>query len=80
MPDQQIGEVFGITFRQLEKIITDAYGVNISILKKPKKIKYLEPQNFKEETTTVWSYKQRGDWQHMMGGIVETGLHIYPVM
>jgi hypothetical protein len=20
------------------------------------------PKNFKEETTTVWSFKQRGDW------------------
>ncbi|MDI6603403.1 MAG: DNA methyltransferase [Patescibacteria group bacterium] len=62
MPDPQIGEVFGITFRQLEKIITDAYGVNISALKKPKRIKYWMPKNFTEETTTVWSYKQRGDW------------------
>lgn len=62
MLDVRIGEVFGITFRQLEKIITDAYGVNISVLRRPKKIKYWAPKNFKEETTTVWSYKQRGDW------------------
>lgn len=62
MTDARIGEVFGITFRQLEKIITDAYGVNISILEKPKKIKYYAPKNFREETTTVWSYRQRGDW------------------
>lgn len=62
MPDSRIGEIFGITFRQLEKIITDAYGINISVLKKPKKIKYWEPKIFKEETTTVWSFKQRGDW------------------
>lgn len=62
MPDSQIGEVFGITFRQLEKIITDAYGVNISVLKRPKRIKCWVPKNFKEETTTIWSYKQRGDW------------------
>lgn len=62
MSDPQIGKVFGITFRQLEKIITDTYGVNISVLKKPKRIKYWAPKSFKEETTTVWSYKQRGDW------------------
>ncbi len=60
--DAQIGKVFGITFRQLERIITEAYGVNISVLEKPKKVKYWEPKTFKEETTTVWSYKQRGDW------------------
>lgn len=62
MPDPQIGEVFGLTFRQLEKIITDAYGINISVLNRPKKIKYWAPKDFKEETTTVWSYKQRGGW------------------
>jgi len=62
MPDPEIGEIFGITFRQLEKIITEAYGINISVLKKPKKIKYWALKNFKEEATTVWSFKQRGDW------------------
>jgi len=62
MSDPEIGAVFGITFRQLEKIITEAYGVNISAIKKKKKIKYWAPQKFKEETTTVWSFKQRGDW------------------
>ena len=43
MSDAEIGNVFGITFRQLEKIITEAYGINISVLKKPKKIKYWHP-------------------------------------
>ncbi len=62
IPDQEIGALFGVTFRQLEEIITEAYGINISILKKPKRIKFWEPKNFREETTTVWSFKQRGDW------------------
>ena len=62
MPDPEIGSLFGITFKQLEEIITEAYGVNISILKNPKKVKYWAPKNFKEESTTVWSFKQRGDW------------------
>ncbi|MGC8889855.1 MAG: TRM11 family SAM-dependent methyltransferase, partial [bacterium] len=61
-PDSEIGEIFGITFKKLERIITEAYGMNISILKKAKKIKYWMPKDFKEETTTVWSFKQRGDW------------------
>jgi hypothetical protein len=34
MPDSKIGTVFNITFRQLERIITEAYGVNISMLTK----------------------------------------------
>lgn len=62
MTDMEIGSQFGITFKQLEEIITDTYGINISILKKPKKVKYWAPKNFKEETTTVWSFKQRGNW------------------
>jgi len=62
MPDPEIGSLFGITFKQLEEIITEAYGINISILKKPKKVKQWVPKNFKEETTTVWSFKQRGNW------------------
>jgi len=62
IPDQEIGVLFGITFRQLEEIITQTYGINISVLKKPKRIKYWGPKNFREETTTVWSFKQRGDW------------------
>jgi SAM-dependent methyltransferase len=62
MSDPQIGALFNITFNQLQRIITEAYGINISIIKKPKKIKYWEPKYFKEETTTVWSFPQRGDW------------------
>jgi len=62
MPDPEIGSKFGITFRQLEKLITETYGINISVLKNPKRIKYWAPKDFREETTTVWSFKQRGDW------------------
>jgi len=61
-PDPEIGSRFGITFRQLEKLITETYGINISALKKPKKIKYWAPKDFREETTTIWSFKQRGNW------------------
>lgn len=60
--DPEIGALFNITFRQLEEIITEAYGINISVLKKPKKIKYWSPKDFREETTTVWSFRRRGDW------------------
>ena len=62
MPDPEIGSLFGITFKQLEEIITEAYGINISTLKKPKKVKSWVPKNFKEKNTTVWSFKQRGNW------------------
>lgn len=62
MSDSEIGALFSVTFRQLQEIRTEAYGIPISVLKKPKKIKYWVPKNFKEETTTVWSFPQRGDW------------------
>jgi DNA modification methylase len=62
MSDPKIGSRFGITFKQLEKLIIETYGVNISAPERPKKIKYWVPKDFKEETTTVWSFKQRGNW------------------
>lgn len=62
MSDPDIGATYGITFKQLEEIITDTYGINISVLKKPKRVKYWGPRKFREETSTVWSFKQRGDW------------------
>lgn len=62
MPDPEIGTLFGISFRQLEQLITKVCGANLSILRRPKQIKSWLPKNFREETTTVWSFKQRGDW------------------
>jgi len=62
MSDPEIGSRFGITFKQLEKFITETYGINISALEKPKQIKHWAPKDFREETTTVWSFKQRGNW------------------
>ncbi|MEO0021570.1 MAG: DNA methyltransferase [candidate division WOR-3 bacterium] len=61
--DAELGQRFGINLRQLEKIILESYGLNISgLVQVQKSIKCLEPKDFKEETTTVWSFKQRGNW------------------
>lgn len=68
LPDALIGEIFGITFRQLERIVTEAYGVNISRPRRPKRITSWGPEGFREETTTVWSYPKRGDWATHHGG------------
>lgn len=62
LSDIEIGRKYGITFKQLEKLITETTGVSISSFITEKKIKTLEPKDFKEETTTVWSFKQRGNW------------------
>ncbi|GAB4543750.1 MAG: hypothetical protein Fur0020_13250 [Thermodesulfovibrionia bacterium] len=62
LSDVEIGKKYNITYRQLEKIITKATGISISSFIQHKKIKALEPKDFKEQTTTVWSFKQRGNW------------------
>lgn len=62
MPDVQIGQRFGVTLKQLEQLITRTYGVNVSALGPAKRIKCWEPPQFRPETTTVWSFKQRGNW------------------
>lgn len=62
-PDPEIGSIYGISYNVLQQIITKSYGANISKFERTnKKIKRWEPSNFYEETTTVWSFKQRGDW------------------
>ncbi len=60
--DEEIGKLYGVNLKYIENIITKTQGVNISKLKSTKKIKTLHPKNFKEETTTFWSFKKRGDW------------------
>jgi len=60
--DLEIGQKYGVTFRYIEHLITHSQGLNISNLKVSKKIKTLNPKDFKEEQTTVWSFKQRGNW------------------
>lgn len=62
IPDIEIGQKYGVTFRYIERLITKSKGVNISSLSISKKIKTLQPKDFKEEHTTVWSFKQRGNW------------------
>jgi len=61
-PDLEIGQKYGVTFRYIERLITRSQGVNISAFKVSKKVKKLHPKDFKEEQTTVWSFKQRGNW------------------
>ena len=61
-PDIEIGQRYGVTFRYIERLITKSQGVNISSFKVSKKVKTLCPKDFKEEQTTVWSFKQRGKW------------------
>jgi len=60
--DLEIGQKYGVTFRYIERLITKTQGLNISVLDVSKKIRTLYPKDFKEEQTTVWSFRQRGNW------------------
>lgn len=60
--DAAIGAEFGISFTQLEKLLTKTHGINVSRLQSGKAVKTLEPRAFEPETSTVWSYKSRGKW------------------
>jgi len=60
--DVEIGKKYGITYRQLEKVIRKVVGVSLSVIKAEKKIKTLFPKDFKEEITTIWSFRGRGNW------------------
>jgi len=60
--DIEIGKKYGVTFRYIERLITKRKGINVSDLKISKRIKTLCPKDFKEEQTTVWSFKNRGNW------------------
>lgn len=60
--DLEIGKKYGVSFKYIERLITRSQGLNISNLKTFKKIKLLQPKDFQEEKSTIWSFKQRGNW------------------
>lgn len=62
IPDIEIGQKYGVTFRYIERLITKSQGINISSLRVSKKAKTFYPKDFKEEQTTIWSFRQRGNW------------------
>jgi Predicted DNA modification methylase len=61
-PDLEIGQRYGVTFRYIERLITRSQGVNVSALDVSKKLKAIQPKDFREEQNTVWSFKSRGNW------------------
>ncbi len=62
MTDVEIGKKYKINYRQIENILRKTTGLNISTLKKKSKPKTFRPKDFREERTTVWSFKNRGNW------------------
>lgn len=62
VPDFEIGQKYGVSYKFIEKVITQSEGINISTLRMKKKIRRMAPKDQQLEETTVWSFKQRGDW------------------
>ncbi|MCS7299221.1 MAG: DNA methyltransferase [Spirochaetia bacterium] len=60
--DEKIGEKYNVSLKFIEKAIVKSKGLNISNFKDNISIKTLHPKEFREETTTVWSFKNRGNW------------------
>lgn len=60
--DIEIGRKYGVSYKFLEKLIVKTQGISVSSFKLRKRIKSFFPENFKEETTTVWSFPKRGNW------------------
>ena len=48
IPDLEIGQKYGVTFRYIERLITKLKGINVSAFKVSKKIKTLYPKDSKE--------------------------------
>ncbi len=71
LSDVEIGKKYKITYRELEKIIREITGVSVSAIREKKRLGHLQPKNFKEETTTVWSFKNRGSWEQLIVGNIE---------
>ncbi len=61
-PDIEIGAKLGVSYRFIEKVVTRYYGATVSVFPSEKKIKEFYPKVFSQETTTLWSFKNRGKW------------------
>ena len=62
LSDQEIGSKYNVSLRDIERVIVKETGVNISKLNTQRRIRTLNPNNFRLETSTVWSFKSRGNW------------------
>jgi len=62
LSDKEIGDKYCVNLKFIEKTITKNFGINISKPGKKFSPKKFEPNNFKEEKNTVWSFKSRGNW------------------
>lgn len=60
--DEEIMREFSIGLRDIEQAVITKTGLNLNLFKTKRKVALLSPKNFELESTTVWSFKQRGKW------------------
>jgi DNA modification methylase len=60
--DVEIGRKYGVNYKYIEKIITKLKGINVSDFKLKKIVTTYSPKDFREEGTTLWSFRKRGNW------------------
>ncbi|MHA1653253.1 MAG: TRM11 family SAM-dependent methyltransferase [Candidatus Thorarchaeota archaeon] len=62
MSDEAIMRKFSVSLREIERAVVAHTGTNLNLFSTRRTIKQLEPKDFSLETTTVWSFKKRGNW------------------
>lgn len=62
MSDLRIGRTFGISFNALSRLLTASRGTVQFGSAARRKITGIDPKDFEEERTTLWSFRDRGRW------------------
>jgi len=60
--DFEIGKKYRVSYKYIEELVTRKKGVNINSFHKKKTTNNLSPKDFQIQKSTVWSFKQRGNW------------------
>jgi len=60
--DFEIGKKHGVSYKYIEGLVTRKKGVNVNHFHIKKITSNLAPKDFQIQKSTVWSFKQRGNW------------------
>ncbi len=60
--DESIMNEFSVSLNEIETAIIKKTGLNLNLFSRKTACKTLNPKDFKLESTTVWSFKNRGSW------------------
>ncbi len=60
--DQAIMKQFSVGLREIERAVVHGTGANLNLFSSKRTVGTLVPKGFTIESTTVWSFKNRGKW------------------